>query len=127
LGGYQLAYTNEPTPFFKDAEKRSGEVNLTYSLGMTVNKNGHLSTVLWDGPAFKAGLTTAAEIVAVNGKLFSQDVLRDAVAEAEGGREPIKLIVKVGKQVRAGGHRFPRLEKVGLGDGSLDKLLAPRD
>jgi hypothetical protein len=59
--------------------------------------------------------------------------LRDAVAQAEGGREPIKLIVKVGKRVRevaidwAGGHRFPRLEKVGLGDGSLDKLLAPRD
>ena len=100
---------------------------------MTVNKNGHLSTVLWDGPAFKAGLSTAAEIVAVNGKLFSQDGLRDAVAQAEGGKDPIKLIVKVGKRVKevaiewAGGHRFPRLEKVGVGDGSLDKLLEPRD
>ncbi|MEY3657881.1 MAG: hypothetical protein RL425_642 [Pseudomonadota bacterium] len=133
LGGYQLTYTSEPTPFFKDAEKRSGEINLTYSLGMSVNKNGHLSTILWDGPAFKAGLTTAAEIVAVNGKLFSEDALRNAVAQAEGGRDPIKLIVKIGKRVKevaiewAGGHRFPRLEKVGLGDGSLDKLLAPRD
>jgi len=133
LGGYQLAYTNEPTPFFKDAEKRSGEINLTYSLGMTVNKAGHLSTVLWDGPAFKAGLTTSAEIVAVNGKLFSEDALRNAVTQAEGGKDPIKLIIKAGKRVKevaiewVGGHRFPRLEKVGLGDASLDKLLAPRD
>ncbi|MEY3985986.1 MAG: hypothetical protein RLZ59_1431 [Pseudomonadota bacterium] len=131
LGGYRLVYTREATPFFRDAEKRSNEANLTYSLGLTVGKNGHVNTILWDGPAFKAGLTTAAEIIAVNGRVFTDEVLRDAIGDAEGGKEPIRLIVKSGKRVREiaiawnGGHRFPRLEKIGTGDGSLDRLLMP--
>jgi predicted metalloprotease with PDZ domain len=131
LGGYRLVYTREATPFFRDAEKRSNEANLTYSLGLTVGKNGHVNTILWDGPAFKAGLTTSAEIIAVNGRVFTDEVLRDAIGDAEGGNEPIRLIVKSGKRVREiaiawnGGHRFPRLEKIGTGDGSLDRLLMP--
>lgn len=131
LGGYRLVYTREATPFFRDAEKRSNEANLTYSLGLTVGKNGHVNTILWDGPAFKAGLTTAAEIIAVNGRAFTDEILRDAIGDAEGGKEPIRLIVKSGKRVREiaitwnGGHRFPRLEKIGTGDGSLDRLLMP--
>lgn len=131
LGGYRLIYTREATAFFRDAEKRSNETNLTYSLGMTVSKNGHVNTILWDGPAFKAGLTTAAEIISVNGRVFTDEVLRDAIGDAEGGKEPIRLIVKSGKRVReiaiawSGGHRFPRLEKIGTGDGSLDRLLMP--
>ncbi len=131
LGGYRLIYTREATAFFRDAEKRSNETNLTYSLGMTVSKNGHVNTILWDGPAFKAGLTTAAEIISVNGRVFTDEVLRDAIGDAEGGKEPIRLIVKSGKRVREiaiawnGGHRFPRLEKIGTGDGSLDRLLMP--
>ena len=131
LGGYRLIYTREATAFFRDAEKRSNETNLTYSLGMTVSKNGHVNTILWDGPAFKAGLTTAAEIISVNGRVFTDEALRDAIGDAEGGKEPIRLIVKSGKRVREiaiawnGGHRFPRLEKIGTGDGSLDRLLMP--
>lgn len=133
LGGYRLVFTREATPFFRDVEKRANEANLTYSLGMTVGKNGHVNTVLWDGPAFKAGLTTAAEIIAVNGRTYSDEILRDAIAAAEGGKDPIRLIVKSGKRVREvlvswnGGHRYPRLEKIGNGNGSLDRLLAPID
>ncbi|MFM7028762.1 MAG: M61 family metallopeptidase [Chakrabartia sp.] len=132
-GGYRLSYGKEPTSFYRDAEKRSAEVNLTFSLGLSVSKSGHVSTVLWDGPAFKAGLTTAAEILAVNGRVFSDEVLRDAVAQAEGTKEPIRLIVRSGKRVWTapvqwnGGHRYPRLEKIGSGEGSLDRLLSPRD
>jgi predicted metalloprotease with PDZ domain len=108
LGGYRLVYASEPTSFFRDQEKRSGEVNLNYSLGISVGKGGHVSGVIWDAPAFKAGLTTAADILAVNGRTYSDDILRDAVVAAEGGKDPIKL------------------EKIGVGETSLDKLLAPQ-
>lgn len=132
LGGYRLIYTSEPTPFFRDTEKRGGELNLAFSLGMSVGKGGHVSSIIWDGPAFNAGLTTAAEIVAVNGRVYSDEVLREAVTTAEGGKDPIRLIVRTGQRVREvpvqwnGGLRYPRLERIGLGDGSLDLLLAPR-
>ncbi len=131
LGGYRLVYSSEQSPFLRDQEKRSGEMNLNYSLGMSIGKGGHVSGVIWDGPAFKAGLTTASEIVGVNGRVYSDDVLRDAIAAAEGGKESIKLIVRTGRKIAEvpvqwnGGLRYPRLEKIGVGDGSLDKLLAP--
>lgn len=131
LGGYRLVYSSEPTGFFRDQEKRSGEMNLNYSLGMSVGKGGHVSGVIWDGPAFKAGLSTAADILAVNGRTYSDDALRDAVVLAEGGKDPIKLIIRTGRVVREvaiqwnGGLRYPRLDKIGLGEGNLDKLLAP--
>lgn len=133
LGGYRLVFTKEPTGFFRDVEKRSGDVNLTYSLGMSVSKSGHVSTILWDGPAFQAGLTTASEILAVNGRVFSEEVLRDAVTQAEGKADPIQLVVRTGKRVAtvpiiwSGGHRYPRLEKMNTSMGSLDRLLMPRD
>jgi predicted metalloprotease with PDZ domain len=129
---YRLAWSEEATPFYRDAEKRAGEVNLTFSLGMIVGKGGHLTQVIWDGPAFNAGLTTAAEIVAVDGRTYSETALREAVTAAKGGREPIRLIVKTGTRVRevaipwTGGHRYPRLEKTTNGEGNLDRLLAPR-
>ena len=59
------------------------------------------------------------------------EALRDAIVAAEGGKDPIKLIVRSGRLVREvaiqwnGGLRYPRLEKIGVGEGNLDKLLAP--
>lgn len=131
-GGYRLVYSDQPTSYFRDTEKRASEVNLSFSLGMVIGKGGHLSQVIWDGPAFNAGLTTAAEIVAVNGRTYSEEVIRDAIVAAKGGRDPIRLIVKSGSRVREvpvqwnGGPRYPRLEKAAGGEGSLDRLLAPR-
>jgi predicted metalloprotease with PDZ domain len=132
MGGYRLVYAEEPTPYFKDTEKRAGEVNLSWSLGMIIGKGGHLSQVIWDGLAFNAGLTTAAEILAVDGHVYSESAIRDAVTAARGSRDPVRLIVKSGSRVREvaiawnGGHRYPRLEKTGSGEGSLDLLLRAR-
>lgn len=131
-GGYRLAYSDQPTPYFRDTEKRGSEVNLTFSLGIVIGKNGHLTQVIWDSPAFNAGLTTAAEIIAVNGRTYSEEAIKDAIVAAKDGRDPIRLIVKSGSRVRDvpvqwnGGPRYPRLEKAAAGEGSLDRLLAPR-
>ena len=88
--------------------------------------------MVWDGPAFTAGLTSAAEIVAVNGRVYSDQAMLDAVSAAKGGNEPIRLIVRSGSRVREipimwnGGLRYPRLVKASAGDSSLDLLLRPR-
>ncbi len=130
-GGYRLIYTDEPTPFFKDAEKRSKEVNLTYSLGGVIAKS-KFTAIVWDGPLFNAGLTVETEILGVNGQAYSDDAIKGAVAAAKGGRDPIRLIIKKGDRVREvavpyyGGLRYPRLEKIGTADSGIDFLLRPR-
>jgi predicted metalloprotease with PDZ domain len=131
-GGYRLVYTEDPTPFFRDKERRAGEIDLSFSVGLTIAKGGKVNTVVWDGPAFTAGLTSAAEIVAVNGRVYSDQAMLDAVSAAKGGNEPIRVIVRSGSRVREipimwnGGLRYPRLVKASAGDSSLDLLLRPR-
>lgn len=130
--GYRLIYTEEPTPAFKDSEKRTSRTDLSYSLGLAVGKGGAISSVTWDSPAFEAGLDLGDTIVAVDGREYSDERLKDAVTAAKGGKAPIRLLVKSGTRYREtaidyhGGLRYPRLEKIGSGEGGLDRLLAPR-
>jgi predicted metalloprotease with PDZ domain len=99
---------------------------------MNIGRAGKITAVTWDGPIFNAGIVVGSEILAVNGKAYTDDVIKDAIKAAKGGKDPIKLIIKSGDRVRDiavqynGGPRYPKLEKIGTTDGSLDKLLAPR-
>lgn len=131
-GGYRLVYTEDPSPFFKDKENRAKEIDLSFSIGASIGKGGKINTIVWDSPMFKAGLTTAAEIVAVNGVAYADAVLKAAITAAKGGTAPIRLTVKSGDRVWevplnwTGGLRYPALQKVGADETSLDRLLAPR-
>jgi len=131
-GGYRLTYDETPTPFFADAEKRAKATDLSYSLGLTIGKDGKVSQVIWDGPAFRGGLTVGSEIVAVAGRAYSEDGIKAAITAAKGTRDPIRLLLKSGDRFREiaidydGGLRYPRLAKTSAGEGSLDRLLAPR-
>ena len=131
-GGYSLVFTDEPTNWFKSAEKRLKTTDLTYSGGFTVGNDGKVQSVLWDGAAFNAGMTVGTELVAVNGRTFDGDGLKQAIRNAKGNSTPVELLIKSGNLYRTarldwhGGLRYPRLERTGKGAGTLDALLAPR-
>ena len=124
--GYKLVYTEEPN---KATPKTA--VDLAYSLGLTLGAKG-ISSVAWDSPAFDAGIDLGDEIVAVNGRAFTGDRLKQAVKDAKGSKDPIKLLLKSGDRYREvaidyhGGLRYPHLVKTATGEAGLDKLLQPR-
>jgi predicted metalloprotease with PDZ domain len=131
-GGYKLVYTDTPTDWFKQGEKKSKAVDLTYSGGFTVaTKDARVTSVLWDSAAFNAGLTVGSAILAVNGRSFDGDALKEAIRTAKDNREPVHLLVQSGDAYRTldldwhGGLRYPRLQQTGGGHGTLDALLAP--
>jgi predicted metalloprotease with PDZ domain len=131
-GGYRLVYKEEPTSWFKAVEKARKVSDLTYSGGFVVNNDGKLMAVNWDGPAFNAGLTVGAQLVAVNGRSFDSTALKAAIKQARDRKSPVQLLVKSGDVYRTvdlgwtGGLRYPWFEKSGSGNGTLDALLAPR-
>jgi predicted metalloprotease with PDZ domain len=131
-GGYNLVFTEKPTDWIKLAEKKGKYIDLTYSGGLVVGGDGKISTVIWDSPAFNAGLTVGSEILAVNGRQFSGDAIKGAITAAKGTRQPIRLLVKNGEIFRTvdlswhEGRKYPRRVKAGKGAGTLDALLAPR-
>jgi predicted metalloprotease with PDZ domain len=131
-GGYRLVFKDEPTKWIKSGEKTSKNNDLTYSGGFVVGNDGKVSSVLWDAAAFNAGITVGSEIIAVNGRKFDGDALKQAIKDAAGNGPSPELLVHDGDLYRTvkldwhGGLRYPRLEKVGKGEGTLDALLAPR-
>jgi predicted metalloprotease with PDZ domain len=132
MGGYKLVYTDEPNSFTKAAETAGKYVDQGSGVGLIVKNDGDISSVIWDSAAFKAGLMVGAKIVAVNGNEFSPEAWKAAITQAKDGKTPIQIILKQDKYYRtlslaySGGLRYPRLEKTGEGEGSLDRLLKPR-
>lgn len=132
-GGYKLVYTDTPSDYFKAAEARRKMTDLTYSLGMMIGAEAKLSDVLWDGPAYKVGLTVGTQIVAVNGISFDADQLKRAIQDANKTGAAIELLVKNGDRYRTikidyhDGLRYPHLEREGGAAARLDQILAPRN
>src|ERR1700730_16318723 len=60
-----------------------------------------VSQIIWDSPAFKAGITEGAQILAINGTVYDADVLKDSIRSAKDASTPLELIVKIGDR-RAG-------------------------
>ena len=130
--GYRLVYTDQPTSSFKAAETTAKSANLTYSGGFVADAQGNLTGVTWGSAAFQAGLTVGQQIVAVDGEAYSADKMKAAITAAKGGKTAIPLQVKDDDRYRTvaldyhDGLRYPRLQKIGTGEGGLDRLLAPR-
>ena len=130
-GGFRLIYTDNPTEYSRSVEVRRKVTDLTFSLGTAVGKDGSLSEVVWDGPAFKAGLTEGTQMVAVNNETYTAEGLKDAIRAARGGSAPIELLVRnkdTFRTVRIDYHdglRYPRLERTSGTATSLDEILRP--
>ncbi|MDB6109882.1 MAG: peptidase domain protein, partial [Pedosphaera sp.] len=128
-GGYRLAYTNTPTKWFKSNEKARKVTDLTYSGGFVLGKDGEIMDVAWDGPAFIAGLTVGGKLIAVNNRTLDIDQLKAVIKSR---KSPLSLLVKTGDIYRTievsydGGLRYPQLEKIGPGPGSLEALLTAK-
>ena len=130
-GGYRLVYGDTANAVWRDGETRTRASNLLYSIGLSADAAGKVTLVQWDSPAWKAGLTTALTISAVNGQAFTSDRLKAAVANTKGGT-PVDLLVKAGDTLKTirldytGGHRYPRLERIPGKPAYIDDILTPR-
>jgi predicted metalloprotease with PDZ domain len=131
-GGYRLVYNETPTDFAKANEARRKVTDLTYSLGAVVDSTGKFTSVMWDGPVFRAGLTTAVQIVAVNNVAFDGEKLKAAVKATKENGPPVELLIKQGELYRSikidyhGGLRYPRLERINGTPALLDDILDRR-
>jgi predicted metalloprotease with PDZ domain len=131
-GGWKLAYGEEPGEYHKALEEEYKSVNEMASLGMVVKtEDGQVVDVVPDKPAAKAGVAPNVKLIAVNGRRFSPEVLRAAIAATRGGDGKIELLVenadffKTHTLEYTGGKRYPRLERDDSKQDLLSTILQP--
>ena len=134
--GWKLVYTDQESAYEKQYNSRPEPsrhlYNFAWSIGLTMNDKGQVNDVRWDGPAFKAGVSTGATLAAVNGQTYSSDVLKSAIMAAKDSKTPIQLLLKyqgVYKTVPVDYHdglQYPHLVRIAGTPDYLSEMIAAR-
>jgi predicted metalloprotease with PDZ domain len=134
--GWKLVYTDQQSVYEKEYDSRHEPprhlYNFVWSIGLTLNDKAQVNDVRWNGPAFKARISTGATLVAVNGQTFSTDVLKDAITAAKGGSAPIQLLFKYQGDFRTvllnyhDGLQYPHLLRIEGTADYLSEIIAAR-
>lgn len=134
--GWQLIYTDTPSEYERQYDRKRESLrhifNFTWSIGLTIQKNGTINDVRWNGPAFKAGVSSGARLVAVNGHEYKSDVLNDAIVAAKTSTAPIKLLLEYQGEYRTvpvdyhGGPQYPHLVRIKGRPDYLSEIITAR-
>ncbi|MGC2637054.1 MAG: M61 family peptidase [Acidobacteriaceae bacterium] len=136
--GWQLVYSDQPSRYESAVENVGEEelsrkgVNLMFSVGLFLDSQGTVEDVRWNGPAFKAGLAPGMTLIAIDGRSYSTELLRTAIAQAQKSGTPLQITAK-GDGVTAaysieydGGLKYPHLVRAPGTTDYLQQILAPK-
>jgi predicted metalloprotease with PDZ domain len=123
--GWKLVYDDTASEMQRAAEGNYHGVDVADSLGLDLREDGTITDTIEGMPAALAGVGPGMKLIAVNGRQYSPDVLRDALKAGKGGSAPLELLVENTDYYKAykldyhGGERYPHL----LRDESKPDLL----
>ena len=124
--GWKLTYDDNPSEMLSSAAGMEHFVPAGFSLGLSLRDDGGINDTIEGEVAAKAGIGPGMKVVAVNGRRFTPEILRDAVKSAKGGTATIDLLVensdyyKTYKLDYHGGEMYPHLVR----DESKPDLLS---
>lgn len=130
--GWKLVYDATRSELLKAQEDTESTVDAAYSLGLLLNEDGKIADTIEGMPAAKAGIGPGMKVVAVNGKRFSREVLRDALRAGKTSSEPLELLIENTEYYRAykidyhGGEMYPHLVRDESKPDVLGEIIKPR-
>jgi predicted metalloprotease with PDZ domain len=112
--GWKVVYDEVPSEM--ERGESSGHVNGgAYSIGLDLREDGTITDTIEGMPAALAGIGPGMKLIAVNGRQYSPEILREALRAGKTGTAPLELLVentdyyKTYKIDYHGGERYPRL------------------
>jgi predicted metalloprotease with PDZ domain len=127
-GGWKVVFNSEPSKL----GGRRGNPGYTYSIGLQIGEDGAVRDAIVGSPAFEAGISSGMKVVGVNGRVYTSDVLEDAIKAAKDTTQPITLLVVVDDYYQTstinyhGGESYPHLVRVDAKPDYLDDIIKPR-
>ena len=128
-GGYRLVYNSTPSQWIQLTDPSFKMIDERFSVGLFLRDNGTVADVILNSPAAKAGFAPGMLIVAVNGRKFSGDILKEAIAASKNA--PLDFIVENAEYYKVlqvdyhEGPKFPHLERVPGKPALLDDIIKP--
>jgi predicted metalloprotease with PDZ domain len=136
--GWKLMYSDERNAYqtalenVGQGELEAKGVNEMFSVGMFLENDGKVVDVLWNGPAFQAGLAPGMKLISVNGRPYSTQVLRAEIVRAQKDGEPLRIQARNDGAVELytihynGGLKYPHLVRAPGKTDYLEQILAPK-
>ena len=123
--GWKVVYDETPSEMMTSSAGAYHFVPPAFAIGLVLNDDGAIADTIEGEFAAKAGIGPGMKLIAVNGRRFSAEILRDAIKSAKTGTAPIELLVentdyyKTFKIDYHGGEKYPHLVR----DDSKPDLL----
>ena len=123
--GWKLVYDETQSEMERGVESNWHVVDGAFSIGLELREDGTITDTVEGMPAAVAGIGPGMKLIAVNGRQYSPEVLRDALKAGKGGTAPLELLVENTDYYRTykldyhGGERYPHLVR----DDSKPDLL----
>ena len=130
--GWTVIYNDQPNQAAVDAEAVSDQVDLSTSIGLVLDQQGTIIDLASDSAAGRAGLSPASKIMGVNHRVYSTDLLRQALVNAESNGQPIELLTLTDGYYAEfqidyhAGLRSPHLTRAAAKPDLLTAILRPR-
>jgi predicted metalloprotease with PDZ domain len=128
-GGWRMAWSDTMSDVMSARESRNDAIDESCSIGIALDKDGRIGDVVPDSPADRAGVSPGYTLVAVNGRKWSKQILRDAIKATRKGT-PVELLVtnqdyfKTARLAYTGGLRYPVLRRDPSRPDLISKILA---
>ena len=125
--GYHLEYTADPTPELARELKTNPSLATWFSIGLELAKDGTINDIRVGSTADKAGLAPGQKLTAINGQVFTIELLTNALKAAT----PIQLLVQDEDTIApvtltyTEGLRYPRLTRITGTPDLLTEILTP--
>jgi predicted metalloprotease with PDZ domain len=127
--GWKLIYNEQPNEIQSNEAETYHTIDLSTSIGLMARDDGSVADVTHGGPAYTAGIGPGMKIVAVEGRQFSPEALKQGIDAAKGGTTPIRLLIANGPQVETysvdyhGGVQYPHLVRENGRPDYLSEIL----
>ncbi len=127
--GWKVVYEETPSEMESSGQGTFHFIDAIYSIGLNLRDDGGIEDTIEGTPAAKAGIGPGMKVVAVNGRKFSGDVLRDALKAGKNSGSSLELLVentdyyKTYKLDYHGGERYPHLVRDEAKPDSLSEIF----
>lgn len=137
--GWKLVYDGNRSEMMRAREEAADQINASFSIGLVVSDScvrqrmsngdceysGEIEDTIEGKPAAQAGIGPGMRVLAVNGRRFTPEVFRDALAATANGSHPFELLIENTDYYRTfkldyqGGEKYPHLVR---DDAQPDRL-----